>query len=110
VTIRNASFLLTGDIEPPAQEMIRNLWKIPQVDVVKIPHHGSRFQDVKFAQWTRARLALVSVGKENSYGHPAKSALDLYRDSGMQVLSTDEVGSIAIKIGPLDSIQVSTKE
>jgi competence protein ComEC len=110
VTIRNASFLLTGDIEPPAQEMIRNLWKIPQVDVVKIPHHGSRFQDVKFAQWTRARLALVSVGKENSYGHPAKSALDLYRDSGMQVLSTDEVGSIAIKIGPLDSIQVSIKE
>jgi competence protein ComEC len=110
VTIKNASFLLTGDIEPPAQEMIRNLWKIPQVDVVKIPHHGSRFQDSKFVQWTRARLALVSVGKENSYGHPAKSALDLYRDSGMQVLSTDEVGSIAIKIGPLDSIQVSTKE
>jgi len=110
VTIKNASFLLTGDIEPPAQEAIRKLWKIPQVDVVKIPHHGSRFQDSKFAQWTKARLALISVGEENNYGHPANSAIDLYRDSGMQVLSTDEVGSIAIEISPHDSIQVSTKE
>ena len=64
VTIKNASFLLTGDIEPPAQEAIRNLWKIPQIDVVKVPHHGSKFQDSKFPLWTRARLALISVGEE----------------------------------------------
>jgi competence protein ComEC len=110
VTIKNASFLLTGDIEPPAQEAIQKLWKIPQVDVVKVPHHGSKFQDVNFPKWTRARLALISVGQENSYGHPAKLTLDLYRDSGMQVLSTDEVGSIAIGISADDSIQVSTKD
>ena len=110
VTIKNASFLLTGDIEPPAQDAIQKLWKIPQVDVVKIPHHGSKFQDVNFPKWTRARLALISVGQENSYGHPAKLTLDLYRDSGMQVLSTDEVGSIAINISADDSIQISTKD
>ena len=110
VTIKNASFLLTGDIEPPAQEAIQNLWKIPQVDVVKVPHHGSKFQDANFPKWTRARLALISVGQENSYGHPAELTLDLYRDSGMQVLSTDEVGSIAIGISADDSIQVSTKD
>ena len=110
VTIKNASFLLTGDIEPPAQEAIQKLWKIPQVDVVKVPHHGSKFQDANFPKWTRARLALISVGQENSYGHPAKLTLDLYRDSGMQVLSTDEVGSIAIGISADDSIQVSTKD
>jgi len=110
VTIKNASFLLTGDIEPPAQEAIQKLWKIPQVDVVKVPHHGSKFQDVNFPKWTRARIALISVGQENSYGHPAKLTLDLYRDSGMQVLSTDEVGSIAIGISADDSIQVSTKD
>lgn len=50
------------------------------------------------------------MGEENNYGHPANSAIDLYGDSGMQVLSTDEVGSIAIEISPQDSIQVSTKE
>jgi competence protein ComEC len=110
VTIKNASFLLTGDIEPPAQEAIQKLWKIPQVDVVKVPHHGSKFQNANFPKWTRARLALISVGQENSYGHPAKLTLDLYRDSGMQVLSTDEVGSIAIGISDDDSIQVSTKD
>jgi competence protein ComEC len=110
VTIKNASFLLTGDIEPPAQEAIQKLWKIPQVDVVKVPHHGSKFQDANFPKWTRARLALISVGQENSYGHPAKLTLDLYRDSGMQVLSTDEVGSIAIGISADDSIRVSTKD
>jgi competence protein ComEC len=110
VTIKNASFLLTGDIEPPAQEAIQKLWKIPHVDVVKVPHHGSKFQDANFPKWTRARLALISVGQENSYGHPAKLTLDLYRDSGMQVLSTDEVGSIAIGISADDSIRVSTKD
>ena len=110
VSIKNASFLLTGDIEPPAQEAIQKLWKIPRVDVVKVPHHGSKFQDENFPEWTRARLALISVGKENSYGHPSKLTLDLYRDSGMQVLSTDEVGSIAIGISADDSIQVSTKD
>jgi len=110
VTIKNASFLLTGDIEPPAQEAIQKLWKIPQVDVVKVPHHGSKFQEVNFPNWTRARLALISVGQENRYGHPSKLTLDLYRKSGMQVLSTDEVGSVAIGISADDSIQVSTKD
>jgi competence protein ComEC len=110
VSIKNASFLLTGDIEPPAQEAIQKLWKIPRVDVVKVPHHGSKFQDRNFPEWTKARLALISVGQENSYGHPSKLTLDLYRDSGMQVLSTDEVGSIAIGISADDSIQVSTKD
>ena len=110
VTMKNASFLLTGDIEPPAQEAIQKLWKIPQVDVVKVPHHGSKFQDQNFPEWTKARLALISVGQENSYGHPSKLTLDLYRESGMRVLSTDEVGSIAIGISADDSIQVSTKD
>ncbi len=71
---------------------------------------ASKAVNSKFAQWTKARLALISVGEENNYGHPANSAIDLYRDSGMQMLSTDEVGSIAIEISPHDSIQVSTKE
>ncbi|MFM1986558.1 MAG: hypothetical protein RIS18_775 [Actinomycetota bacterium] len=110
ITIGNASFLLTGDIEPPAQEMIRKNWQIPPVDVMKVPHHGSKFQDTNFPSWTNARLALISVGKENRYGHPSKTAQDLYRNSGMQLLSTDEVGSIAIEIGADDSIRVKTKD
>ena len=110
ITIKNASFLLTGDIEPPAQEAIRNLWKIPPVDIVKVPHHGSKFQDRKFPYWAGARLALVSAGKENSYGHPSSQAIDLYQDSGMKVLTTDVVGSIAIKVSDDDSIQVSTQD
>lgn len=110
VSIKNASFLLTGDIEPPAQAAIQKLWKIPQVDVVKVPHHGSKFQDDKFPTWTNARLALISAGKENLYGHPSSITVDLYKRSGMQVLSTDEVGSIAIKIGLDDSIKVSVDD
>ena len=78
--------------------------------MVKVPHHGSRFQDANFPKWTRARLALISVGAENRYGHPSKLTTDLYRNSGMKVLSTDEVGSIAIGISADDSIQVSTQD
>ena len=50
------------------------------------------------------------MGEENSYGHPSEITIDLYKDSGMQVLSTDEVGSIAIEITDDDSILVSTQD
>ena len=57
------------------------------VDVLKVPHHGSRHQDLDFLLGLRARLALVSVGADNDYGHPDPpdllAALD--RDGGAVV-------------------------
>ena len=106
--IDKASILLTGDIEPPAQEVIRSMWNKLQVDVIKIPHHGSKFQDALFPEWSGARLALISAGVENTYGHPSKEAIKLYEDSKMKVLSSSSSGSISIFVNEQDQIEYSS--
>ncbi|ACQ79994.1 ComEC/Rec2-related protein protein [Beutenbergia cavernae DSM 12333] len=69
------------------------------LDVVVVPHHGSPDQDAGMAALTPARLALVSVGADNDYGHPAEATLDLYRDAGAVVARTDICGPIAVVPG-----------
>ena len=63
--------LLTGDVEPSAQAALARDLAGLRVDVLKVPHHGSRHQDLDWLTSLGARLALVSVGEDNDYGHPA---------------------------------------
>ncbi len=87
--------LLTGDIEPPAQaELMRG----PPVaaDVVKVPHHGSRYLADGFAGWCHARIALISVGSPNDYGHPTQEALAAFGTRGVTVGRTDQDGALAV--------------
>jgi competence protein ComEC len=46
------------------------------VDVVKVPHHGSANLDPGFSEWAEPEIALISVGEVNDYGHPARAAID----------------------------------
>lgn len=88
--------LLTGDIEPEAQEAI--MARVPAIDVVvaKIPHHGSRFQHPDLPRWARAEVALVSAGIDNDYGHPAEETLEAWRATGALILRTDLQGAVAL--------------
>ena len=63
-----------------------------RVDVLKVPHHGSRYQDVPFLQSLGARLAVISVGADNDYGHPADATVDALEATGARVLRTDRDG------------------
>ncbi|MEY4311783.1 MAG: hypothetical protein RLZZ571_553, partial [Actinomycetota bacterium] len=96
VRTSNLTVLLPGDIEPIAQEAILKLIPDPSAIVVKVPHHGSRYQSIDFAHATKAKLAIISVGKDNDYGHPSKDTIYLYESIGAKVLRTDERGSMAI--------------
>ena len=87
--------LLTGDVEPEAQAALMAQGP-PAVDIVKVPHHGSVHQDPGFAAWTGARIALVSVGRDNDYGHPSAQTLDAYRRRGALVGRTDTEGALAV--------------
>ncbi|GAA2257668.1 membrane protein [Streptomyces ruber] len=93
------SLLILGDLEPPAQ---RALLRSPvaaglrPVDVLKVAHHGSAYQDPDLIRVVAPRLALVSVGAGNPYGHPAPSTLAALRSTGATVLRTDEDGAIAV--------------
>ncbi|MDP3892335.1 DNA internalization-related competence protein ComEC/Rec2 [Nocardioides sp.] len=88
--------LLTGDIEPEAQgDLARSLPSLT-ADVLKVPHHGSRHQDVDFLVGLDARLALVSVGEGNTYGHPSPDVLSALEESGVRVHRTDLAGDVLV--------------
>jgi len=111
--VDDLSVLLTGDVEPAAQ---RALLATPgvdlDVDVLKVPHHGSDDQHPPFLQATSPAVALVTVGDANSYGHPAQPTLDLLASLGAVVARTDLSGDIAVvparSEGGPDSDQVVT--
>ncbi|MGQ0630712.1 MAG: ComEC/Rec2 family competence protein [Sporichthyaceae bacterium] len=90
--------LLTGDIEPPAQAALLRAEPGLRAEILKVPHHGSRFQDPALLAGLGAGLAIVSAGADNDYGHPAPVTLELLERAGMAVLRTDLQGSVAITI------------
>ncbi len=96
VVIHGLRMLLTGDIEPEAQEAIARSVAGLQVDVLKVPHHGSRHQDLDFLLGLHPRLALVSVGADNDYGHPAPELLAALDASGIEVERTDFQGDLLV--------------
>ncbi len=98
VEVAGVRMLLTGDIEPGAQAALERTVPGLQVDVLKVPHHGSRYQDAGLLSGLGARLALVSVGADNDYGHPAEATLMLLRRAGMSVHRTDEAGDVAVTV------------
>ena len=63
-----------------------------------MPHHGSRYQDERLLTGLGARVALVSVGEDNDYGHPAPTTLALLEGAGATVRRTDEDGDVAVVV------------
>ena len=88
--------LLTGDIEIDGQNNLMNAISHLDIDLVKVPHHGSAYQSPGFAIWASARIAWISVGAENSYGHPNANTILLYQSAGSKILTTLDCGFISI--------------
>ncbi|MFD7918192.1 ComEC/Rec2 family competence protein [Streptomyces sp. NPDC059740] len=88
---------LLGDLEPATQEALLAAHPdLPRVDVVKVAHHGSAHQSPQLLARLAPRLALISCGTGNPYGHPAPVTLAMLRAVGATVLRTDTSGSIAV--------------
>ena len=83
-----------GDLEPPAQHEI--LGSVRTVDIYKVCHHGSKYQDEQLMSALSAQIAVISVGAKNSYGHPAPETIATLTRLGTQVVRTDLDGAIAI--------------
>ena len=99
--------LLTGDVEPPAQQALLARQRLPPVDVLKVPHHGSAYQDPDLLAEARPRLALISVGIDNDYGHPAPATVRAVRRSGALLGRTDLDGTLVV-VGPRDRLRLVT--
>jgi competence protein ComEC len=92
-------FLFTGDAEAGEEDWL--LARDPAAltaDVLKVGHHGSSTSTTApFLAAVRPRLALVSVGAHNAYGHPDAAVMQALHTSGAQVLRTDRAGTIVVR-------------
>ncbi len=95
------TLFLAGDLEPLAQErLLAERPGLAAVDVVKVAHHGSAAQHRPLLDRLRPRLALVSAGADNTYGHPAPATLAALDAVGAAVLRTDTQGALAVTSAP----------
>ncbi|TDP96307.1 DNA internalization-related competence protein ComEC/Rec2 [Labedaea rhizosphaerae] len=92
--------LLTGDVELSAQADLLSAGVDLSADIVKVPHHGSRYTAPAFLDAVHARVGLVSVGAGNPYGHPSPTTLAVLATRGVMVLRTDQDGDAAVLPGP----------
>lgn len=95
-TVRGVRLLLTGDVGAEAQQRLLRLSPDVAADVLKVPHHGSADQDPRFIEAVGARVATISAGEDNDYGHPTAALLSMLRDGGTRWWRTD--GDIAIVV------------
>ncbi len=85
------SALLTGDAGAPTESELLGAGALPRVDVLKVGHHGSRTSTTAgLLEATRPRLALLSCGRHNRFGHPAKETLATLERFCVPVVRTDE--------------------
>ncbi|MFK3678909.1 ComEC/Rec2 family competence protein [Microbacterium sp. NPDC090218] len=87
-----------GDLGAASQRMLLRTARLGQYDVVKVSHHGSADQESGLYETLQARVALVSVGADNDYGHPRAEILDLLSATGAHVLRTDQQGRVVLGV------------
>ncbi|MET8776428.1 ComEC/Rec2 family competence protein [Nocardia sp. NPDC004654] len=88
--------LLTGDIESPAQlRLLRNPTPL-RADILKVPHHGSQTTTAEFLTAVHPRLAIISSGTNNTFGHPHPKILTALHSLGTTIARTDQHGDILI--------------
>ncbi len=91
----DTSFLFTGDLEREGEFDIASKGYNLEADVLKVGHHGSSSSTTyPFLREIMPKYAVISCGKDNSYGHPDESTLSRLRDAGVTVYRTDEQGDI----------------
>ena len=90
-------FMFMGDASSTTKKEILNKYNLPDIDVLKVGHHGSKTSSSKeFIDEIKPKYAIISVGKNNRYGHPNKEVLNNLDNS--RIYRTDQDGSIIFKI------------
>jgi len=97
VTAGGTTLLLAGDAEVEAQDALVRSGADLRAEVLKVPHHGSAYQSPAFLRAVRASVGVISVGRDNDYGHPSPALLHELDRLGIRPLRTDRDGDIAIR-------------
>jgi competence protein ComEC len=89
--------MFMGDASIYKEKDILDKYNIFNVDILKVGHHGSKTSSSKsFISEVNPEYSIISVGKNNRYGHPNKETLEILNDS--KIYRTDQDGSILVKI------------
>lgn len=107
LTYGETSFLFMGDAGAESEKQIA---ADVRADVLKVGHHGSDTSTTEdFLRRVSPEYAVIEVGKDNSYGHPAESTLERLRDIGAKIYRTDEDGTVRM-VSDGKSITVETRK
>jgi len=112
VTVDGVRILLPGDAEVEEQQSVLDSGVDVSADVLKVPHHGSAYSDERFLRAVHAKVAVISVGLHNDYGHPSPLLLAELDKLGVPTRRTDHDGDVAIALGSghaLDAIVRGTR-
>jgi len=97
LVFKDNSFLFTGDLYKSTEREIVNRGLEIDSDVLKVGHHGSKTSSAEeFLEKVSPEVAVISVGKDNTYGHPHQEVLETLDKYGITVLRTDTEGDIKI--------------
>ena len=103
---QNINILLTGDASIKTEENILSKYDLPEIDILKVGHHGSKTSSGKnLIEIIKPKYSLISVGIENKFGHPNQEVLNNLKKS--KVYRTDHSGSVTIKINN-NKLQIET--
>lgn len=104
--LNNHKFLFMGDAGVGVEEDLIEKYNLQDIDVLKVGHHESKTSSGKeFIDEIKPKYSIISVGKNNRYGHPNKEVLDTLNDS--KIYRTDQDGSIMFRIKK-DKLQIET--
>lgn len=106
------SAIFTGDAEEMSEYQMEDKWgQSLRADILKIGHHGGSTSNKRsFIESVRPRIALLSCGKNNNYGHPAKETMDLLKELQVEVYRTDLNGQVDLYLDGADNIRVETEK
>ena len=98
VTCQNVKLLLTGDVEGKGEEELVERFS-EEIFLLKVAHHGSKNSTRElFLEQVKPKYAIISAGRNNSYGHPNQETIQRLKQSGVKIYSTQDNGAICFRI------------
>lgn len=98
------NILLVGDVSLEGEAAVMSYMErqgLADVDILKVSHHGSKnATSAEFLGLVRPRIAVISCGRKNSYGHPHEETMERLEEVGARVFRTDELGAIIFTLSP----------
>ena len=98
--------LFTGDLDDVAEQNLLERSAFDDIELLKVAHHGSKYSTSnEFLMCVKPENALISCGRNNSYGHPHEETIERLEAAGSRILRTDEHGAIMLSISPSGKLE-----